>query len=134
MGRHSAVIAVVVLVALPSSAFGATVSVNLINGDVVYSAASGELNKVQLSVTGTASGTVAIMDTDAVITAGGVGCVQESDHEVTCSGATRADIYLGDLDDAASLIVLESDSIGVSLTGGGGKDLLTLCSPCLGTL
>jgi hypothetical protein len=126
--RKFAVAAAVVVAALPATAFGATVSVDVIGG-VTYTAAPGELNVVELSEL---AGTVSITDTGAVINAGN-GCNQVSAHEVTCSGVTHnPGIRLGDLGDTASLVA--ADSAFFTLVGQGGKDHLTLCAHCHGLL
>lgn len=116
-----------VVAALPPRAFGASVSVGVIGG-LVYTAAPGELNDVELSETGA---TVTISDAGAVITAG-PGCDQVTDHEATCSGINHDEIHLGDLRDKASLV--EQGSVFFTLNGEGGKDHLTLCALCHGLL
>ena len=122
-----AIVAVVASAAFPSSALGATVSAA--DGEfVLYYAAPGELNDVQLSES---DGTVTITDAGAVITAG-QGCDRVTDHEATCSGNLRAvDFFLGDLADRAASF---SVSIPVLMTGQEGDDVLTLCSLCEGAL
>lgn len=121
-------VAAVVVAAFPASAFGATVSVDVIGG-VTYTAAPGELNVVELSETG---GTVTITDSGAVISAG-TGCNQVSAHEATCSGVTHnPGIRLDDLGDTASLV--GADSVFFTLVGQGGNDHLTLCARCHGLL
>jgi hypothetical protein len=84
MPRRLAFVAAVALTALPSSAFGATVSVDD-SGGLLYEAALGEVNDLEVSEAG---GTVTIIDSGAVITAG-AGCNQVSSHEVTCSGVQQ---------------------------------------------
>jgi Ca2+-binding RTX toxin-like protein len=121
-------VGVVAFAALPSSALGATVSVDE-TGGVTYMAALGELNDVELSATGTAPGTIMISDTGAVITAG-LGCAQVNSHEATCSGTNRADVRLGDLGDTASFVAQDSNSIGFLLFGEDGDDHLSMCSQC----
>jgi hypothetical protein len=105
VGTKLAMVAAAVFAALPSSAFGASVSVNPATLELLYRAAPGELNDVQLSKT---EEIVTITDAGPVISVG-FGCTQISDHEVACSGATYANIYVGDLDDrAASLAARRS--------------------------
>jgi Ca2+-binding RTX toxin-like protein len=122
-----AIVAVLVLVAVPPSAFGATLSINE-SGSVVYKAAPGELNDVQVSIS---AGIITISDTGAVIVAG-LGCNQVSDHEATCSGA-GADLRLGDLNDVASSVASQAP-LGGNWFGQGGDDRLTKCSQCGGLL
>jgi Ca2+-binding RTX toxin-like protein len=127
-----ALVAALVLAAFPSNAFGAAVSLDD-SGGVTYTAASGELNVVEVSAIGNAPGTITIGDSGAVITAG-LGCDQVSAHEAMCSGANRADVRLGDLGDTATLIAQDSNSIGFRLFGGDGDDHLSECALCLAAL
>jgi Ca2+-binding RTX toxin-like protein len=126
--RTSAIVAAVVFMTGASSAFASTARVRASDDVLVYRAAPGEVNDVQITEPGNG---VTIVDTGGVISAGS-GCSQVSDHEVTCSGAQAADIDLGDLGDTASLVV--QDSVVFSLFGEEGSDVLTFCSQCGGGL
>jgi Ca2+-binding RTX toxin-like protein len=125
MKRKVAVVATVVVAAFPSSAVGATVSLNEF-GALIYEATPGELNDVELSKS---AGTFTITDAGALITAG-PGCDQVSEHEATCTPTIeRVDIHLGDLADTAASQVGPSPT-GIFVFGDGGDDVLTLCSLC----
>ena len=118
----------IVFTILPSSAFASTAFVRPSDGVLVYRAAPGEINAVEI---GEATG-VNIVDTRAVITAG-EGCSQVSDHEVHCVGPLpfgieAAHIRLRDRRDTASFLF--QDSVPFSFYGQEGDDTLTLCSQC----
>jgi hypothetical protein len=122
------VFAVMVFTILPSSAFASTAFVRASNGLLVYRAAPGETNVVEI---GEATG-ANIVDRGAVITAG-TGCTQVSDHEVHCVGPSpfgiqAAQIRLRDRRDTASFLF--QDSVPFSFYGQEGDDTLTLCSQC----
>jgi Ca2+-binding RTX toxin-like protein len=122
------VFAVIVFAILPSSAFASTAFVRANDGLLVYRAAPGETNVVEI---GEATG-ANIVDTGAVIEAG-TGCTQVSDHEVDCVGPLpfgiqAAHIRLRDRRDTASFLF--QDSVPFSFYGQQGDDTLTLCSQC----
>jgi len=124
--------AVVVFTILPSSAFASTAFVRASDGLLVYRAAPGETNAVEIREVSGAN----IVDTRAVITAG-AGCNQISDHEVDCfgslpNGIQTAHVRLRDRRDTASLVL--QDSVGFSFNGQEGDDTLTLCAQCSGVL
>jgi Ca2+-binding RTX toxin-like protein len=124
--------AMVVFTILPSSAFASTAFVRASDGLLVYRAALGETNAVEIREVSGAN----IVDTGAVITAG-AGCNQVSDHEVDCFGAfplgiQTADVRLRDRGDTASLVL--QDSVSFSFNGQEGDDTLTLCAQCSGVL
>ena len=124
--------AVVVFTILPSSAFASTAFVRASDGHLVYRAAPGETNAVEIREASGAN----IVDTGAVITAG-AGCNQVSDHEVDCfgslpNGIQSAAVRLRDRGDMASLVI--QDSVSFSFYGKEGDDRLTLCAQCPGIL
>jgi Ca2+-binding RTX toxin-like protein len=123
-----AVVAVIAVAALPSTALGGTVSVNAALATLVFTASAGEANDVQLSES---AGTITITDSGAVISPG-AGCAQVSDHEATCTGANQADVYLGDLDDTAASSLVQP--VAQFFFGEGGGDHLTLCALCRGVI
>jgi hypothetical protein len=122
------VFAVIVFTILPSSAFASTAFVRANDGLLVYRAAPGEKNAVEIREVSVAN----IVDTGAVITAG-AGCTQVSDHEVDCFGSLpigiqTAHVLLRDRGDTASLVL--QDSVRFSFNGEKGGDTLTLCGQC----
>jgi Ca2+-binding RTX toxin-like protein len=119
------IVTAVALIAVPS-AFGSTASVE--DHVLEYVAAPGEGNAVDVSEQGQ---TVTIIDTGAVITAQ-TGCSQVNDHEVTCSEVAQAGIFLSDLGDVASLLLV--DSVSFVFRGQVGDDDFSLCLQCSGTL
>jgi hypothetical protein len=126
------VFAVIVFTILPSSAFASTAFVRASDGLLVYRAAPGEANAVEIHEVSI----VNIVDTGAVITAG-AGCNQISSHEVDCfgslpNGVQTAHVRLRDRRDTASPVV--QDSVGFSFNGQKGRDTLTLCGQCSGVL
>jgi Ca2+-binding RTX toxin-like protein len=126
------VFAVMLFTILPSSAFASTAFVRGSDGLLVYRAAPGEANAVEIREASGAN----IVDTGAVITAG-AGCNQVSNHEVDCFGSfplgiQTADVRLRDRRDTASLVF--QDSVGFSFAGQEGDDQLTLCAQCPGAL
>src|SRR4051794_17774443 len=88
---------------------------------LVFTAASGEENRVTVSVDG---GQLTFTDTGAALTPDGVGCIAKVAHVVVCdvplgsTPAVRAD--LGDMSDSATVLRGAAD-----LTGGSGDDVLT---------
>jgi Ca2+-binding RTX toxin-like protein len=122
------VFAAIVFTMLPSSAFASTAFVRANDGVLVYRAAPGETNAVEI---GEATG-VNIVDARAVIAAG-AGCSQVSGHEVHCVGPLpfgiqAAHIRLRDRRDTASFLF--QDSVPFLFYGQEGDDTLTLCSQC----
>jgi Ca2+-binding RTX toxin-like protein len=126
------VFAMIVFTILPPSAFASTAFVRASDGLLVYRAAPGETNALEIREVSGAN----IVDTGAVITAG-AGCTQISDHEVDCfgslpNGIQTADVRLRDRRDTVSLVL--QDSVGFSFYGQEGDDTLTLCAQCPGVL
>jgi Ca2+-binding RTX toxin-like protein len=128
LGRSVTILAVftLALVCL-SDAFAASASVA--NGtDVLYTAASGEVNDVIVTET-TRLVAVRIADSRAEIIAG-PGCVAETPHRVRCKapGFELITLALGDRNDSASLVDFGYGyEFGVShadIHGGGGNDVI----------
>jgi Ca2+-binding RTX toxin-like protein len=103
---------------VPAAASAGTVS-NDGAGTVVYEAAAGEQNDVQLDAVA-ASGTVTVHDATATVTAG-QGCTAVDSHTATCSGFTDSwlVVSLGDLDDRVIVT-----GWALAAYGGPGDDTL----------
>jgi Ca2+-binding RTX toxin-like protein len=107
----SAALAACALVPAAAAASTATVS----NGELVYTAVSGETNAVTITRNGDGSHT--IVDTGATITGCGT-----AGSTVTCSGAVaRIDVDVGDMGDSVTI----ASPLPASVTGGTGGDILT---------
>jgi Ca2+-binding RTX toxin-like protein len=124
VARLSILMALLVAAALPSTGHAATASIGgrELERIVLYDAAPGELNQVEMTA---ANGAVTIRDSGAVIVAD-PGCTLLDDHEVRCSaGTTFAVLSLGDRRDTATIL-----QGGAIVLGGAGNDVVTACSSC----
>lgn len=110
----AALLAALAVTVLPAAARAATVSTP--NGAVVYEAGAGEANVVTLSRTD-AFGPIIVIETRARLRAG-TGCVEIATSAVRCDSAQRADIRLGDGDDALSTRL----ALPTVVDGGAGRD------------
>jgi Ca2+-binding RTX toxin-like protein len=104
--------------AAPAVASAATVSVE---GDTLRVVAGpGEYNVV--AVSSDATGAVSVSDSGHPSVTPGAGCASTSPSEVSCVGAARAEIDLGDLDDTLTLSAL----LPARAVGGFGSDTLSV--------
>lgn len=113
--RRALLLALLALVVPPAASAGTVTSRD---GDVVFTAAPGEVNTVAIHLAG--DGGVTVLDTAAALTAGS-GCAQETPQQARCAAPAGVAVLLdgGDGPDT-----LDGREVEATLRGGPGNDRL----------